>query len=393
MAEKRDYYEVLGVPREAGADHIKRAYRRGALKYHPDNYKGEKAEAEARFKELAEAYEVLSDPQKRQRYDRFGHEGLRGAGVHDFSSMGFGDIFSMFEDIFSGMGFAGRARSANRGYDLETQVELTLEQVLTGIDETLEFERMDFCDTCSGSGARPGSSPQRCATCGGYGQVQQQVPGFFGVSVRVIACPKCKGKGAIVTDPCADCRGTGRRRKQRVLTVHIPPGVRDGQVVRVRGEGEPAPAGSNRGDLHCYVRVRAHPFLVRRGDDLYCQVPIGFAQAALGGRADVPTLAGREEIDVPAGTQNGDVVTLKRRGLPSARTGRPGDQHVQLFIEVPRKLTKKQRQLLEEYARIEESHVTEQRKNFFEKLKDYFSACVRRWRRARAACGVIRNVS
>ena len=375
MPAKRDYYEVLGVERGAGAEDVKRAYRKGALKYHPDNYRGDKAEAEARFKELAEAYEVLSDPQKRQIYDRHGHEGLRGAGVHDFSNMGFGDIFSMFEDIFAGFGgFRGAARRrADRGYDLETQVELTLEQVATGVDETLEFERMDYCDTCSGSGARPGTSPQRCSTCGGYGKVQQQVPGFFGVSIRVTSCPRCGGKGTIVLDPCSDCDGSGRRRKKRVLTVHIPPGIRDGQVVRVRGEGEPGQGGTARGDLHCYVRVREHPLLARRGDDLYCTVPILFTQAALGGRVEVPTLAGPEEIDIPAGTQTGDILTLRRRGLPNPRTGRAGSQYVQVFVEVPRKLTKQQRELLEEYAETEDANVSEQRKSFFEKLREYFS--------------------
>jgi len=374
MAEKRDYYEVLGVDRSAGPDEVKRAYRKGALKHHPDNTKGDKAEAEAKFKELAEAYEVLSDPEKRQRYDRFGHEGLRGAGMHDFSSMGFGDIFSMFEDIFGGLGGHGSAHPrADRGYDLETQVELTLEQVATGVDETLEFERVDYCDTCAGSGSKAGTTPQRCGTCGGYGKVQQQMPGFFGVSIRVTACPRCKGKGSIVTDPCGDCGGSGRRRKKRVLTVHIPPGVRDGQVIRVRGEGEPGQAAGGRGDLHCYVRIRPHPLLARRGEDLYCQVPVLFTQAALGGRVQVPTLAGLEEIEVPPGTQTGDVLTMKRRGLPDPRTSRQGNQYVQIFVEVPRRLSKRQRELLEEYARTEGAEVSEERKGFLEKVKEYFS--------------------
>ena len=374
MPEKRDYYEVLGVERGAGPDRVKRAYRKGALKYHPDNYKGDKDEAETKFKELAEAYEVLSDPQKRQVYDRHGHAGLRGSGVHDFSNMGFGDIFSMFQDIFGGMGFGGRsAGGAARGYDLETQVELTLEQVATGRDETLEFERMDYCETCGGTGAKAGTSPVRCETCGGYGKVQQQVPGFFGVSVRVTACPKCKGKGTIVTDPCGDCQGSGRRRKKRVLTIHIPPGVHDSQVVRVRGEGEPGQGAANRGDLHCYVRVKPHPLLARKGSDLYCEVPVLFTQAALGGRVEVPTLAGPEEIDIPAGSQTGDVLPLKRRGLPNPRTHRPGNQYVQVFVEVPRKLTAAQRDLLAEYAKTEKANVSEQRKSFFEKLREYFS--------------------
>ena len=374
MAEKRDYYEVLGVSRDAGTDQLKRAYRKGALKYHPDNYKGDKAEGEKRFKELAEAYEVLSDPAKRQRYDRYGHAGLRGAGIHDFSSMGFGDIFSMFNDIFGGMGFsAGASSAADRGYDLETQVELTLEQVATGIDHTLEFERMDLCEACGGTGARKGTEPRRCSTCGGYGQVQQQVSGFFGVSVRVAGCPDCKGRGSVVTDPCPACKGSGRRRKDRVLTIRIPAGVHDGQVVRVRGEGEPARTGTARGDLHCYVRLKPHPLLARRGDDLVCRVPIPFSLAALGGRAEVPTLAGPEQIDVPAGVQNGEVVTLPKRGLPAPGGRRRGDQHVQVFIEVPRKLSGKQRELLTAYAETEDANVTAQRRSFLDKLKDYFA--------------------
>lgn len=376
MARKRDYYEVLGVAKTAGADEIKRAYRKLALKFHPDGYKGDKAEAETKFKELAEAYEVLSDPMKRQQYDRFGHEGLRGAGIHDYSNMGFGDIFSMFEDIFGGAGIGGagtRRAAADRGYDLETEVELSLEQVATGVDHTLEFERMDLCDACSGSGARPGSQPKSCPTCEGRGQVHQQVQGFFGLSVRITECPRCRGKGTLVDEPCPQCRGTGRAKKKRILTVHIPPGVRDGQVVRMRGEGEPGRSGTRRGDLHCYVRVRPHPLLGRHGDDLVCQVPVSFAQAALGGRVQVPTLAGMDEIDIPAGAQNGDVVTLPRRGLPSARTGRRGDQHVQVFVEVPKRLTQKQRELLEAYAETEDMDVTPRRKSFFQKLKEYFS--------------------
>lgn len=375
MPGKRDYYEVLGLERNAGAEEIKRAYRKGALKYHPDQYKGDKAEAETKFKELAEAYEVLSDPVKRQQYDRFGHEGLRGAGVHDFTNMGFGDIFSMFEDIFGNMGFArgGGPRGADAGMDLETEVELTLEQVATGANQTLEFERMDMCDSCSGSGSKPGTSPTRCSGCGGYGQVQQQVQGFFGMSVRIIPCPKCRGKGQIVTDPCPTCKGTGRRRKKRVLTVHIPPGIHDGQVVRARGEGEPSPAGTSRGDLHVYVRVAQHPLLGRRDSDVFCQAPISFTQAALGGKLAVPTLAGEQEIDVPAGTQNGDVIVLKQQGLPSSRGRGKGDQLVQVFVEVPKKLTAQQRELLTQLAKTEEAEITPQRKNFFDKLKTYFA--------------------
>ncbi len=377
MAQKRDYYEVLGLERNADEDDIKRAYRKGALKYHPDNYNGDKSEAEMKFKELAEAYEVLSDPNKRRQYDQFGHAGLRGAGLHDFSSMGFGDIFSMFEDIFSGMGFGRAARAgAARGYDLEAEVEISLEEVATGVDHTLEFQRMDLCDKCGGSGAKPGTDPQKCPTCGGYGQVRRQVPGFFGVSLQVSQCPKCHGRGVMVTDPCPECRGSGRMEKKRTLTVHVPAGVHEGQIIRIRGEGEPGKTGTARGDLHCYIRVREHPLLIRRGDDLICQVPVSFTQAALGDSIEVPTLWGPEEVSLPAGTQNGDVLTLKKRGLPSARTGKKGNQLVQVIVEVPKKLTRRQRELLSEYAGTEKSQpdgATPQKKSFLEKLKDYFA--------------------
>lgn len=373
MMDKRDYYEVLGVQRSAGAEEIKRAYRKGALKYHPDNVKGDKAAAEKTFKELAEAYEVLSDPEKRHRYDRFGHEGLRGAGMHDFTNMGFGDIFSMFEDIFGqSMGGLGRGGSSSRGLDLETEVELTLVQVARGVDQTLEFERQDFCDTCSGSGAKPGTTPAKCHTCGGYGRVQQEVPSFFGVSVRITHCPTCRGKGHTVKERCPNCNGSGRMRKKRILSVHVPPGVHDGQVVRIRGEGEPGATGEARGDLHVYVRVAEHPLLVRRGSDLVCQVPISFSQAALGAKAAVPTLAGPEDIEVPAGTQNGDVLRIKSRGLPDTRSGHKGDLYVQIAIEVPKKLTTRQRELLVEFAATEEAEVTPERKSFLDKLKEYF---------------------
>lgn len=375
MAEKRDYYEVLGIERTATAEQVKRAYRKGALRYHPDNYKGDKAEGEAKFKELAEAYEVLSDPAKRQRYDQYGHEGLRGARMPDFSSMGFGDIFSMFEDIFSGMGgFGGRGarRGPGRGVDLETEVTLTLEEVATGVDRTLEFERMDRCEECSGSGAKPGSQPQTCPACRGYGQ-QEQMLGPF---VRVVPCQQCGGAGSIVTDPCPNCRGKGRVRGQRTLTVHVPAGIRDGQVVRVRGEGEAGDPGATPGDLHVYVRIKPHPMLTRRGEDLLCQVPIAFSQAALGGKIQVPVLNGTEELDIPAGTQNGEVLKIKNHGLPALHGNKTGDEYVQVYIEVPKKLTDEQRNLLEQFAETEDRNVTPERKSFFKRLKDYFATVV-----------------
>ena len=371
MPSKRDYYEVLGIGRDAAGDEIKRAYRKLALKFHPDNYQGDKSEGEAKFKELAESYEVLSDGEKRSRYDRFGHEGLRGAGVHDFSSMGFGDIFSMFGDIFSGMGFSSRGTVAERGSDLEAEIELTLEEAADGAERTLEFDRMDFCKSCTGTGAKKGTETRKCSTCGGYGQVQQQVQGFFGVSVRVGACPACQGSGKEIPHKCPDCSGTGRATNHHTLTVKIPAGISDGQVVRVRGQGEPGRVGTARGDLHVYVHLRPHLLLTRQGDDLVCQAPISFTTAALGGTIQIPVLRGVQELDIPPGTQYGEILTLRKQGMPRlGRSGR-GKLHVQILIETPKKLSKKQRQALGAYESLEDLSQMPKGKKYLDTLNRY----------------------
>lgn len=370
VAEKRDYYEVLGLSRNAGADEIRKAYRQAALKYHPDRNR-DNPEAEAQFKEAAEAYEVLSDPEKRQRYDRYGHRGVQGAGVHDFSGMNVQDIFSMFDDIFGGGMFGGRR--GRGGVDLEMEIEITLEQVATGIEKTIEFDRQDYCETCSGSGSEPGSQRRNCPTCGGYGQVEQTtgLGAFFG---RVVTtCPSCRGKGTLIVSPCKRCKGTGRQPKHRVLTVRIPAGINDGQGVRVAGEGEPSENGSARGDLHVYVRVKPHPFLERHGNDLVCRVPISFAQAALGAKIEVPSLTGRVEVTIPPGTQHGQMFRLAGQGLPALRSRNRGDEIVQVWVEVPRKLSARQEELLREYAKTEDKTVLPESKGFFEKLTEFFS--------------------
>lgn len=376
MPTKRDYYEVLAVERSASADDIKKAYRRAALKYHPDKNPGDK-EAEVKFKECAEAYEVLSDPEKKARYDAHGHEGLRGTAVHDYQHMQYEDIFSMFNDIFGGGMGGGRrggggARAGNRatrGYDLETQVEISLQDVAQGCERTIDFTRQDICDVCSGTGAKPGTSRKTCSTCGGRGQVAQR--GFGGMFQMITNCPACLGQGSVVDVPCPQCDGAGRSPKKREVTVKIPAGIHEGQAVRHRGEGEPGENGGPPGDLHVYVRVKEHPFFQRDENNLVMQLPISYAQAALGADVEVPTLYGRSNLRIPAGTQYGQVLRLKGLGLPDLRGGATGDLLVQTLVEVPRKLSKKQEQLLRDYAATEDQHVLPARKGFLEKLKDY----------------------
>lgn len=359
MPTTRDYYEILGLERNASADDIKRAYRRLAMKYHPDRNPGD-TEAEARFKECAEAYEVLADAERRKRYDRHGHAGLRGTPGHDFSSMNVDDIFSMFNDIFGGGG-GGRRGGIVRGYDLETEVELSLDDVLTGTTRDVEFKRLDVCQTCEGSGAKPGTTPTACTTCGGQGKVAQT--GFGGMFRMVTACPHCRGRGTMISEHCPDCRGRGRVSVKRKIEVKIPAGIHDGQAVRVSGEGEPpgpdaSPSGQGmRGDLHVVVRIEPHDQFERDGDNLIVAVPVAFSQAALGATIAAPTLTGHTEIDIAPGTQHGAIFRIAGEGLPNLRSGRRGDLVVIVQLIVPRKLTDSQRELLAEYAKTEEVDV------------------------------------
>lgn len=371
VAAKRDYYEVLGVSREAAPEEIKRAFRQAALKYHPDRNK--EAGAEAKFKEASEAYEVLSDAEKRQRYDRHGHAGLNGAGMHDFSRMRVDDIFSVFSDIFGDAFGGGRGRGASRGVDIETVVEIGLREVASGVEKTLKFERMDYCDRCAGQGNEPGTRRSACSTCGGYGQVERQVSMGFFVSRTVTACPNCEGRGSLISKPCRDCRGRGRAPKERIVTVKIPAGIHDGQAVRIRGEGEPGEDGSSRGDLHCVVRVTPHPLLQRHQNNLLCTVPISISQAALGTQVEVPTLTGTVPLRIEPGTQPGTVYTLHGKGLPDLRGGRAGDELVRVEVEIPKKLNKKQEELLRQFAALEDTSVLPQSRGFFDKVKEYIA--------------------
>jgi molecular chaperone DnaJ len=385
MPTTRDYYEILSVERTADADEVKRAYRRLALKYHPDRNPDD-AEAEAKFKEAAEAYEVLSDEAKRKVYDQYGHEGLRSRGGpagHDFSRMDPNDIFSMFQEIFGGMGGggfgAGRGRPrAARGYDLETEVTLDLADVAKGVERDVEFTRLDVCDKCTGTGAKPGTKPETCPTCAGQGKVAQQ--GLGGMFRMVTACPHCRGRGTIIKEACDTCRGKGRVPKKRKLKVKVPAGVHEGQAVRIQGEGEPpppeaAPDGQGvRGDLHVVVRVKDHTLFHRDGDNLVVELPVSFTQAALGAEVDVPTIDGRQQLRIHAGAQHGDVYKLDGQGLPNLRSGRHGDLITIVKIEIPKKLTARQQELLREFAETEDQSVLPESHGFWKKMKDLFGA-------------------
>ena len=341
---KRDYYEVLGVERGAGEDALKKSYRRLAMKYHPDRNPDD-AQAEERFKEAKEAYEVLSDSRKRAAYDQFGHDGVdAGAFGAGGAGGGFRDIFDdVFGDIFGARG-GGGAR-AYRGSDLRYPLELDLERAVAGDTVTIRIPTVVDCDGCGGSGARPGTRPAPCETCGGNGQVRMQ-QGFFSLQQT---CPRCKGAGTVITDPCAACRGAGKVRDRKTLSVKIPPGVDDGDRIRLAGEGENGARPGASGDLYVEISVREHPIFGRHGRDLSCEVPISFATAALGGEIQVPTLDGAVKLKVPGGTQTGGHFRLRGKGVKSVRGGAVGDLLCRVVVETPVNLTSRQREILGEF--------------------------------------------
>jgi molecular chaperone DnaJ len=344
---KRDYYEVLGVGRNASEADIKKAYRRLAMKYHPDRNQGDgRTDAEERFKEIKEAYEVLSDARKRSAYDQFGHAGVEGAGAGPGAGFGggFRDIFEdMFGDIFGGGARGGRTR-AFRGSDLRYDLELSLEQAVFGTTSQIQVPTLATCSSCEGTGARRGTSPTTCGTCGGAGQVRIQ-QGFFAVQQT---CPTCRGTGRVIREPCETCRGRGRVARQKTLSVKVPPGVDTGDRIRLGGEGEPGENGGPPGDLYVQISVREHPIFVREERDLHCEVPISFVTAALGGEREVPTLDGRVTLKIPPETQTGKVFRVRGKGVRSARGGEMGDLLCHVVVETPVNLTGRQKELLKE---------------------------------------------
>ena len=369
---KRDYYEVLSLDRSASEQEISAAYRQLAIKNHPDSNPGDE-EATARFKEAAEAYEVLSDPQKRATYDRYGHAGVNagvgaGGGFRDVEDIfdAFGDIFG-FGDMFGG---GRRRRRPRRGADIKAEVVLDLEEAVAGVNKAIKFRRSKPCTDCNGSGTHAGSQPISCTQCGGRGAVVQSA----GILRVQTTCPSCHGSGRLITDPCKNCRGKGYEAEAVSLNVDIPAGVDDGMQVRLGGQGEPSPQGGPPGDCYCVIRVREHELFDREGQHLFLQMPISYTQATLGAVIEVPTLEGAHTLKIPPGTESGKVFVIKRLGAPSPHGGARGDLMVRTFVEVPKQLEKREEALLRELAELEDSNVAPQRQSFLDKIRNYFSA-------------------
>ena len=364
---KRDYYEILGVSRDADETDIKKAYRKLAMQYHPDRNPGDH-EAEERFKEAAEAYEVLRNGEKRQIYDRFGHEGLAGTGFKGFT--GFDDIFSSFGDIFEdffGFGTRRERTRVRQGASLRYDIEITLEDAFEGKEEEIEFKKWASCETCQGTGLTPGTEFQTCSTCQGRGQVVRS-QGFFQISST---CPACHGEGRIITDPCHDCHGTGRVQVDRSIKLKIPAGVDTGSQLRLRGEGEPGPHGGPPGDLIVVIHVKEHDFFSREGDHLLCEIPISFVQAALGDVVKIPVLGGKEDKDlrIPKGTQPGDVLALNGHGMPNVHRNKKGDLYIKINVKIPKTLNNQQKELLEAFRKTEKTAKSKKGNHFWQKIK------------------------
>lgn len=376
---KQDYYDLLGASKDASAAELKKAYRQKAMKYHPDKNQGDK-ESEHKFKEVNEAYDVLRDEEKRAAYDRFGHEafeqggGMGGGGGFGGGGFGggFGDIFEeMFGDMMGGGGRSrGGAQGAQRGADLRYDLTISLEEAFNGIEKNITIASMVTCDECDGKGTAPGTAPETCSDCDGYGRVRVQ-QGFFTIER---ACPTCQGAGQVIKDPCNNCHGVGRVRKERTLAVNIPAGVESGTRIRLSGEGEAGMRGSHAGDLYVILNVQGHPLFKRDGANLYCRVPIPMTMATLGGKISVPVIDGNQEtVTVKAGTQSGHQTRIRSKGMSVLRSGARGDMYVELMIETPVNLSKRQKELMEEFAIESEVNKTNpQSEGFFDKVKDVF---------------------
>ncbi len=372
MAAKKDYYEILGISRDAEQEEIKKAYRKLTRQYHPDRNPDD-PQASDKFKEITEAYKVLSDPHKRAQYDRYGHSGMEGADFGDFGD--FSQDFSGFEDIFD-MFFGGRrtrtSRRPRRGADLQYQLNLKFEEAAFGGEKEISIPRVENCPDCGGSGSQPGSHPETCPQCGGRGEVSYRHQTAFGNFVQTRTCERCRGEGQIITDPCKTCNGQGQVRRQRNLKVNIPPGVDTGHKLRMAGEGEAGPNNGPPGDLYIVIEVEPHSVFRREGSDLYCQVPISIVQAILGDEIQVPTLEGKVSLKIPSGTQPGRRFRLKNKGLQNIQGYGRGDLYVEARVVIPEKTNRKQRELLEEFAQISGDEINPEQKSFLKKVRDAF---------------------
>lgn len=372
MAEKRDYYEVLGIGRDATDNDIKKAYRKLAKQYHPDVNSNDK-EAEAKFKEINEAYSVLSDPEKRSNYDRYGHaafDGSSGFGGFDF---GFGGLDDLFESFMGGFGRSRTKRTGpQRGNDLRYALEITFLEAAFGVTKELSISRLQSCGVCGGTGAKPGTSPETCKHCNGTGQIRYAQATPFGQFVNMRTCDVCKGEGRVIVHPCESCRGKGRVTKNSKISIDIPAGIDEGQTISLRGEGEPGLRGGSSGDLFVTIHIKPHPIFKREGFDVVCDVPISFTQAALGAEIDIPTIDGKMTYTIPEGTQPGTIFKIRGKGIKHLRSSARGDQYIRVNIEVPVKLTTKQKDILRQFAEVSGDEGLEQKKGFFEKMKDLF---------------------
>jgi len=376
MASQKDYYDILGVDRDADQKEIKKAYRKLAKKYHPDRNPDD-PEAGEKFKEISEAYGILSDEDKRARYDQYGHAGIGDDDFNyeDFARGGFGGLEDLFE-MFMGGGFSGMGqRSQNRptrGRDLEYRMEISFEDAAFGTEKTIRIPRQETCQTCDGSGAKPGSNPRTCPKCDGSGQIRVNQRTPFGNMAQIKTCDRCQGRGEIIDEPCSDCNGEGRVNRRRDIKVEIPAGISSGQRIRLSGKGGAGKRGGPSGDLFVRVDVKPHDLFERKGDDVYYELPISFVQAALGDEIQVPTLEGEVKLKIPEGTQPGDSLRLKNKGINHLRSSGRGDQYIKIKVVIPKSLDSEQKDLLQKFAKISGDEINPESKGFFSRVKDAF---------------------